>query len=100
MPTLPVSKKNTHRPSESFHIALIILCAVGFLVLYFKIDLDSSLDASYVANVSQQVEHVERRLITIEKKMMLLQKSDMMDEKVLKTDPAVTNSSDTKVQSE
>lgn len=85
MPTpAPSSKPSSNRPSDAFHIALLILCAVGFLVLYFKVDLDGSLNASYIANVSQQVERVERRMMMAEKKMNMMQQQQqpgMMDNK-------------------
>lgn len=68
MPNSTFSSKTTSdRPSDIFHIALLVLCAVGFFVLYFKVDLDGSLNATYIANVSQQVERVERRLLMMEK---------------------------------
>ncbi len=73
MPTLPPPKMPM-RQNDSFHIALLILCAVGFLVLYFKVDLDGSLNASYIANVSQQVERVERRMMMAERKMDAMRK--------------------------
>ena len=82
MSTLPPPKM-PNRPSDSFHIALLILCAVGFLVLYFKVDLDGSLNASYIANVSQQVERVERRLMMAEKKMMMQTGKGMKSEDTL-----------------
>lgn len=82
MSTLPPPKM-PNRPSDSFHIALLILCAVGFLVLYFKVDLDGSLNASYVANVSQQVERVERRMMMAEKKMMMQTGQGMKSEDAL-----------------
>ena len=57
------------RGSDAFHLALIVLCCVGFLALYFKVDLDGSLNATYVAKVSQQVAGVEKRVMKLEKAM-------------------------------
>jgi len=51
------------RDPHSVLIALAILSMVGFLVLYFKVDLDSSLAAGDAARLSQQLANVENRLI-------------------------------------
>ena len=43
-------------------IALAILMAAGFLVLYFKIDLDSQTSSNDVAMLSQQVQQLDMRV--------------------------------------
>lgn len=82
MPSPAPFQKTPSHSSDAFHIALLVLCAVGFLVLYFKVDLDGSLNATYMAQVSQQVERVERRLMMAEKKMNAMpSKPGMVDTK-------------------
>lgn len=84
MPSPAPSQKTPTRNSDAFHIALLVLSAVGFLVLYFKVDLDGSLNATYMAQVSQQVERVERRLMMAEKKMNAMpSKPGMVDDKTM-----------------
>lgn len=55
----PSQKRDPH----SVLIALAILSMVGFLVLYFKVDLDASLAAGDAARLSQQLANVENRLM-------------------------------------
>ncbi|GEM_PF-2195612 len=62
------SKNDRWNGNDPFHLALIILCCIGFLALYFKVDLDGSLNATYVATVSQQVAGVEARIMELEKR--------------------------------
>ncbi len=66
---LPTLAKKTHTDNgTALLIALIMLCAVSFLIIYFKIDLESTLNAQAIATVSQQVARVEARLRTVEQK--------------------------------
>lgn len=50
------------RDPHSVLIALAILSMVGFLVLYFKVDLDASLAAGDAATISQQIARLEMRM--------------------------------------
>ncbi len=58
-PTKPMAPKSQ---TMGLLIALSILMMVGFLVLYFKIDLDSQLAANNTALLSQQVQQLDMRV--------------------------------------
>lgn len=68
--------------TQGLLIALAILNVVGFLVLYFKVDLDSSLAAGDAGLLSQQISDIQMRLdkaqapSLIGNKMPLLQIND------------------------
>lgn len=61
-------------PTEKMHgqssmglvIALIVLCAVGFLILFFRIDTATGQETAAIANVSSQVNTLNARLATDE----------------------------------
>ena len=58
-PMKPVAPKSQ---TMGLLIALAILMAAGFLVLYFKIDLDSQTSSNDVAMLSQQVQQLDMRV--------------------------------------
>ena len=61
---MPSSKQKN--PIQGLLIAFIILNAVGFLAVYFKIDLDDSLAATDAALLSQQITRLETRVSKME----------------------------------